>query len=384
VRVLFTTHPLPSHFQPLVPLARVLREAGHAVAFATGGELGPSVVALGFEFLAAGPDWREDPELEALREAMRQQLGPGALAFGLREIFARWAGTRMLPDVEAVVERWRPDLVVAEVSEFSGIVVAERRGLPACLVTFGVDMPAAVAKAAAGLPPDPDLTRAERLLKLCFAPPSYQPPALPLSPQTHVLRPEPFEGATDAALPAWFAALPRRPTVYATLGTVFADTPGVFEAIVDGLAGEPLNVVVTVSRDVDPERLRGRAPNLHVEQFIPHLELLPRCDAVVAHAGYGTVMGCLAAGVPMVLVPLGADQFLHADRLTALGAARTLALEALTPDAVRRAVRGILGEPAPRAAARRLRDEIASAPGTQRALALLDEFVRTGMPPRRL
>lgn len=394
MRVLFTTQAIPSHFQPLVPLARAVRDAGHVAAFATGPEFKGLAESLGFEAFATGPDFTGNPEVEELLSRMTAQPGPESMAFGLPEMFVRWAGMQTLPAMEAAVDAWRPDVVVSEVSEFAGGLVAERRGLPVTAVLFGIDMPreAAVAlvgealqelRSAAGLPPDPELSFADRLLRLSFAPRSYQPPELPLSPLTHVLRPEPFDRSSEETLPAWLDELPDRPTVYATLGTVFPDTPGIFEAIIDGLAAEPVNVIVTVSRRVDPARLRGRAPNLHVEPFIPNSLLLPHCSAVVAHAGYGTVMGCLEAGVPMVLLPIAADQFLHAGRCSALGAARALDVPSLTPDAVRDAVRAVLHEPGFRDCAHALRDEIAAMPRVEHAVALLEELVRTGVPPRR-
>lgn len=58
---------------------------------------------------------------------------------------------------------------------------------------------------------------------------------------------------------------------------------------------------------VDATRYRP-PPNVALERFAPHAAVLPQAALVVAHAGHGTVMAALSAGVPLVAVPMGRDQ----------------------------------------------------------------------------
>jgi UDP:flavonoid glycosyltransferase YjiC (YdhE family) len=390
MRVLLTSHGLPSHAYPLVPLASALSEVGHAVCFATSPDLSAALRRLGFEARDVGPVWRDDPEIKRIQEGNSQHLGREHMLKGA-ELFISHLCPRMLPDLQGVVESWDPDVVLSEMGECSGALVAERAGLPSGEVCFGIEWPRSLQKrviggaldevrASMGLPADPELERLRRFLALLFAPLSYQPPNLPLGKTSHVLRPELFDAIGDEGLPTWIDDLPDRPLVYATLGTLFASTPGIFEAIVDGLATEPVNVVATLGTDTDPLRLKGRASNLHVATYIPNSLLLPRCDALVAHAGYGTVMGGLCHGLPMVLLPLGADQFMHADRCEALGVAIALAPDSITPGAIRDALAQVRGEPGFRKHAQELRAEIASMQGVDRGVELVEELVRTGTP----
>jgi UDP:flavonoid glycosyltransferase YjiC (YdhE family) len=391
MRVLLTSHGISSHVFPLVPLARALSEAGHAVCFATSPDLGAALRRLGFETRDVGPTWRGDPQIERLRAEAEEHLGPDHLVHAVRQIFIGHLCPRMLPEIESAVASWRPDVVLSEVSEFAGPLVAERAGLPSGQVAFGIDPPAPFrqhvvggaldeVRTSLGLSPDPELDRGRRFLGLFFAPRSYQPAGAPLGQTSHALRPELFDAIGDEQLPDWIDEVRDRPLVYATLGTVFGGTPGVFEAIADGLAEEPVNVVATLGTDVDPRRLEGRARNLRVATYIPNSLLLPRCDALVAHAGYGTVMGGLCHGLPMVLLPLGADQFVHAARCEALGVALTVSPDAITPKAIRDALVRVRGEPGYRKRARELRAEMASMPGVRRAVELIEELVRRGAP----
>jgi rhamnosyltransferase subunit B len=50
----------------------------------------------------------------------------------------------------------------------------------------------------------------------------------------------------------------------------------------------------------------------------------PRCAVVIHHGGIGTVAQALRAGVPALIVPWGADQYLNAAQVAHLGAGRWL------------------------------------------------------------
>jgi len=107
-----------------------------------------------------------------------------------------------------------------------------------------------------------------------------------------------------------------------------------------------------------------------------HFQPLVPLARAVRDAGHGAVF---ATGPEFV----AADQFLHAGRCSALGAARTLDVPSVSPDSVRDAVCAVLHEPSYRDSALSLRAEIAAMPGVKHAVALLEELVREGEPPTR-
>jgi UDP:flavonoid glycosyltransferase YjiC (YdhE family) len=72
---------------------------------------------------------------------------------------------------------------------------------------------------------------------------------------------------------------------------------------------------------------------------------------------------------------MGADQPLNAARCTALGVGVALDVMRVTPADVRAAVAAVLGEPRYRAAAERVRDEIAALPGPEEAVARLESLI---------
>ncbi len=80
-------------------------------------------------------------------------------------------------------------------------------------------------------------------------------------------------------------------------------------------------------------------------------ELLGRTDLLVCGAGHGIVSKALLAGVPMVVVPGGGDQWEIANRLVRQGSAQLV--RPLTAETLGAATREVLGAPRYRDAARR-------------------------------
>jgi UDP:flavonoid glycosyltransferase YjiC (YdhE family) len=89
----------------------------------------------------------------------------------------------------------------------------------------------------------------------------------------------------------------------------------------------------------------------------------------VSHAGAGTMLGALCHGRPQLCLPQGTDQPFNTAALLPTGAALALQPAEITADAVAAAVGRLLHEPAFRAAAERLRDEIDRMPAADAVLA---------------
>ena len=95
--------------------------------------------------------------------------------------------------------------------------------------------------------------------------------------------------------------------MYCTLGTVYNRRPSLLRVILGALAQLEVEVVAIVGPHVQISDLAS-ADNVRVERFVPQAEMLADCSAAVCHAGMGTVMGALWFGVPLVTIPIGANQ----------------------------------------------------------------------------
>ncbi len=385
MRVLCSSTPMEGVFTPFVPLGRALLAAGHEVVVATGPDLEERVAREGFATAVAGPTAMEgaalamaDPAVASAPEGEHWHFG-GAM-------FGAVIAPAKLPALRQLADHYQPDLVVHPPVDLAAPVLATERGLPSVTYGFGqVLEPRLLAAFAdrvaplwreAGLEPDPH-AGLFRCRYLDPSPPSMQGDRGPAAAVAAPIRPE-IPGDPAAPLPEWARSLGDRPAVYLSLGTVpFFNQPEKFLTLLAELAHTDIELIVTMGELNDPGALGNQPPNVHVERWLPLAPLLPRCDAVVCHAGTGTTLAALTAGLPLVLVPQGADQFTNAAACERAGVARVLPPGAVSSTAVRDAVVAVLRQGSTeRDVARRIAAEIAAMPSAVEVAQDLELLVR--------
>jgi UDP:flavonoid glycosyltransferase YjiC (YdhE family) len=365
---------------PLLPIARALRERGHEVLLAVGPDVQGRVEGAGLEATVVGP-----AAMEAVMRTMADPAaaespgaGPtfGAVMFGT--VFA----PDLLPQLRRIADEFVPDAVVHPPVEAASPIVAAERGIPSVTYGFGQLLDDAMVRAladrvaplweAAGLPADAHAG----MYRDCFLDPC--PPSMRLGGPAparvvQAIRPE-IPGPTSDQLPAEMSLLGGRPLLYVTLGTVpLFNQLATFEVLLDAVAEEDIDVVATIGSNNDPAALAARPSNVHVYQWLPLRPLLDRCDAVMCHGGSGTTLAALNAALPLVVVPLGADQFENALACEKAGTARVVRPGDVEASAVRDAVRSVMApHSSERHAARRLADEIATMPKPFDAMAIIE------------
>lgn len=108
---------------------------------------------------------------------------------------------------------------------------------------------------------------------------------------------------------------------------------------------------------------------------VPQSQLLPYCQLFVSHAGSGALLGALNAGVPMLALPQGADQFTNAERIVDIG----LGLQLLPPDlsatAVRDSARRLLVDSQFARVARSQQEAIEEMPTLESVVPVLEALV---------
>ena len=267
-----------------------------------------------------------------------------------------------------------------ESGDLAAPAVAAVLGVPTANHSFGVMVPLAAVRYAAehmaplwrsvGAEPDAYIG-AFRGLYVDLSPPSFAWE----EPLGESIRLGDGRAELPEDSPAWLEEL-ERPLVYVTLGTVF-NKPELLRQLLDGLDGS-VSALVTTGRNVDPASLGSWPPNVRVERFVPQEQVLPRCAAVISHAGSGSVRGALAHGLPLVLVPQGADQFDNTARCAAAGAAVVVRPEELTAGAVQLALERVLDDPSFAEAARRVQAEIQAMPTAEEVASRFEAHVAHG------
>jgi UDP:flavonoid glycosyltransferase YjiC (YdhE family) len=101
--------------------------------------------------------------------------------------------------------------------------------------------------------------------------------------------------------------------------------------------GRGLRVLASANRRTLTQPV-ALAPNIAFVNWVSYSRTMPRCDLVVCHAGHGTLVRALSAGVPVLAVPHSGDMGENAARIDWSGAGLRLPWRLLSPRTVRAAV----------------------------------------------
>ncbi|GAB7190671.1 hypothetical protein NUM3379_13770 [Kineococcus sp. NUM-3379] len=166
------------------------------------------------------------------------------------------------------------------------------------------------------------------------------------------------------------------PFVVVGLSSSYMDQVPLLRRVVAALDTLPVRALVTTGPAVHPADVPGTA-RVTVVRSAPHAQVFPRAAVVVTHAGHGTVVKALAAGVPVLGLPMGRDQADNVARLVHHGAGLGLRPTASTP-AIAGAVRRLLADPGFGSAARALGARIRADAGNTPVVAELEAVAGSG------
>jgi UDP:flavonoid glycosyltransferase YjiC (YdhE family) len=355
MRILITSNRGAGHVEPLLPFAQALLRAGDDVLVAAPEGVRAHVERAGLPFFAIAdpPDDERDAVMAGFARLTNDEQG----VIMLRDVFADIYARSSLPGVLRAVDRFRPDMILREPTEFAGMLAAERRGVPHGRIgiwamandTWSLPLVAPVLdahRARLGMPVDP---RGDRILNS---------PVLTLFPEA-------LEDPDDPGYALRFREQPPAPLecepLYVTYGSVLPGLPlfpDVFRATIGALDEVGVPALFTVGIEVDVDALGPVPEHVRIEPWVPQAAIMPSVRAMVGHGGSGTTRHALTAGVPSVILPAFADQPRNAARVAELGAG--IAIDSL--DGLADAIRRVLDEPSYRDAARRVADEIAALP----------------------
>jgi UDP:flavonoid glycosyltransferase YjiC (YdhE family) len=428
-RVLFTSWPFEGHVFPQLAIALAQRRRGDDVAFYTGRRLQGTIESQGLEVF---PFDRLEGAWERVQERERAARGRRQSLRVQREAFRHWLVESIpdqVADLRAVIADWRPDVIATDTFMWGpSLVLWEADRIPVALsapmifaLVPGPDAPPAgsrlgvprtararmVARAVGGVTDLLARGLRRRLGELRagygLSPmgcgvnefygrlPLYLVGSVPeldlrrrdLPSSVRYVGPLLWHPPDRPGTAAWLEALPTgAPWVHVTEGTSHHQQSFLLEAAATGLAGAPIEAILTTGRDRDPADLglAATAPNVHVARWLSHGELLPRCAAVVTTGGPATIMSALRAGVPLVVVPTTWDKPDCALRVVEAGVGVRLGARRCTPERLRAAVEHVLREPRYRDAAAAMARRLATAPGPAGAAELLAGLTQRRRP----
>ncbi|HEX8120740.1 MAG TPA: nucleotide disphospho-sugar-binding domain-containing protein [Solirubrobacteraceae bacterium] len=379
------------------------------------------MIALGAELARRGNDvtlqtwakWQEHVEAEGMTflPAMEYQVFPTKD----RPLKPYEAVVRAARDSLPQLEEARPDAVVADIITLAPAVAGEMAGVPVATLVPHVDP-----RPGDGFPaysigarlPRTDGGRAlwrrvdrfvqkgleqgrddlnETRRRLGLPPRDYvhngisrELCLLATLPQLEYPRAEPYPNT--AVVGPLFWELPQQravepppgdgPIVLVATSTSQDPDHRMLRAALEGLADEPVRVIGTWNRRV-PDPPLTVPDNAVVVDWLSYARTMPACDAVLCHAGHGTVVRALVSGCAVVCCPAAGDMNENAARVDWAGLGTRLPRRLVTPLGVKLAVRRALASPAIRERVR----AIGPADGAARAAELVEGFAaRAGSP----
>jgi len=322
--------------------------------------------------LGADPD---EEELAPLWKRFGHAPADEASVIANREIFGRLSTQAMLPTMREAAQEFRPELVLREPCEYASAITAIEAGVPHMQVAISLAAVEVASLAIAG--PALDVQKdglAQRLLDepyLTRFPQAVDPSSFTVTVRC---REAPMPSQPAQPLPDWWRGS-RDPLVYLTLGTVAGSLPAtaeVYRTALRAVADLPVRVLLTTGHGTDPTQLGSLPGNVHVERWAEQRDVLAAAAVVLCHGGSGTTFGALAAGVPLVVVPLFADQPANGRLVASLGAGRVVQATAGS-DQVRAALQSVLTDDGYRSAARKHASELRGLPDADTLLHTIAE-----------
>ena len=147
-----------------------------------------------------------------------------------------------------------------------------------------------------------------------------------------------------------------RPLVVVSLSSTFQNQKATLENCIQALGQLEVRGLVTLGPAMAREEFEV-PENVVLQGAASHAQIFPHADAVVTHAGHGTLMRALAHSLPLVCLPMGRDQDDNAVNVKYRGAGLKLNPKS-KPESIAHAIRTVLENPQYRLQAARLQMHI--------------------------
>ena len=405
--------PVTGHINPMSALGRELVARGHRVTFLQLTDLEDKIVSEGLEFMAFGcPEFPQGSLTTWLRK-LGELKGLSAVRFTVKAVTRTSAA--LCRDAPGLIRSQGIEALIVDQMEPAGGAVAEHLGLPFVTVcnALAINQEALIPPPFTGwrfrdsawararnrfgysvgdfvLRPIvetvrefrrrwrlPDVSYPDgsfsRRAQICQMPRAFDFPRRELPGTFHYVGPLRRAGAVEPPFP--WERLDGRKVVYASLGTLQNSREPVFRTIAEACQRLDVQLVISHGGGLSDKQAAALPGSPLVVPYAPQSVLLKRAALTITHAGLNTVLDSVAAGVPLLAIPITYEQPAIARRIERAGVGATLPLSRLTPHRLRRAVHSVLDASDATENARRIARENAGAGGVGLAATIVETAI---------
>ena len=356
-KIVFFCIPAHGHTNPTLGVVRELVRRGHQVKYYSYEPFRAVIEAAGADFV---PCDAYDAQL-GLTPRDGERIGKD-LAFSTHVLVET---TLALNDMVCRdMAAWQPDCIVADSMAAWGKAVAMKLGIPfvSSTTTFAFNQESAkimkqsFRELLAFFAAMPKINRDVRRLQATGYPVKNVLELIQNDQNTHTIvytSPE-FQPCADSFSDKYaFVGPSVRPAreqvtkthdklVYVSMGTVVNDRLELYKNCIAALAGEDVQLILSVGEQVDMAQLGPLPANVSVYPRVDQIAVLEKADAFLSHCGMNSASESLYFGVPLLCFPQTKEQGGVAARVTALGAG--IMLENPTQSAIKAAVKLLLSD----------------------------------------
>ncbi|MFP3391662.1 macrolide family glycosyltransferase [Brevibacillus sp. SIMBA_040] len=164
--------------------------------------------------------------------------------------------------------------------------------------------------------------------------------------------------------------------IYISLGTVVNQSIDFYKLCFQALGNTDHTVIMSIGDKVHISDLGEIPTNFIVKSYVPQMDVLTCTKLFITHGGMNSTNEALFYGVPLVVIPLSADQPIIARQVANIGAGVTLQMQSLTASQLRETVEHVLNHPSFQIAVANISESFQRSGGYRQAVDEIFELKR--------
>ncbi|MBB3128133.1 MGT family glycosyltransferase [Paenibacillus rhizosphaerae] len=162
--------------------------------------------------------------------------------------------------------------------------------------------------------------------------------------------------------------------IYISLGTVMNQAPDFYKLCLQAFGNTDHPVVMSIGNKTALSDLGDIPDHFIVKSYVPQTEVLQYAQLFITHGGMNSAHEGLYYGVPLIVLPLSADQPVIAGQVARIGAGITLDMQSLTTHQLREAADLVLSRASFKEAAASMGESLRKSGGYPQAVDDIFEF----------